>query len=188
MEAGKLENNQRALAGSAQTRPGGAAGVTWTGPTSRPRPAPEVESLLAFEAEAQDFMSLPVGEFSEGLSHDRHPGRHPRRPADRRLRDRLRTRLRRDGRGLPGAARRRKVRAARSPSRCSNASSTPERMRRTFKREKEILAALAHPNIAAPARRRDDRRRRPLSGHGVRRRRADRPATARAVSSPSTTG
>ncbi|HEV2706801.1 MAG TPA: serine/threonine-protein kinase [Pyrinomonadaceae bacterium] len=103
----------------------------------------EVESLLSLEAEAEDFMSLSVGEFSRDLLDE--PARARQRIGVYEIVSEL-------GFGGMGAV----YLATRADGKFEQRVAikmlkrefNTEKIRRNFNREKEILATLAHPNIA----------------------------------------
>jgi tetratricopeptide (TPR) repeat protein len=108
----------------------------------------EVESLLVLEAEAEDFMSLPVGEFSKdffapdeadtGTLVNLKIGNYE-----------IISELGVGGMGAVYLARRADGKfEQRVAIKLLKREFNTEKIRRTFKREKEILATLAHPNIA----------------------------------------
>jgi len=109
----------------------------------------EVESLLSLEAEAEDFMSLSVGEFSKDFLDQHAP------PPNVLINQRIGIYeiVSELGFGGMGAV----YLAARADGKFEQRVAikmlkrefNTEKIRRTFKREKEILATLAHPNIAA---------------------------------------
>lgn len=108
----------------------------------------EVESLVSLEAEAEDFMSLSVGEFSKDFLDQHAP------PPDVLINQRIGIYeiVSELGFGGMGAV----YLAARADGKFEQRVAikmlkrefNTEKIRRTFKREKEILATLAHPNIA----------------------------------------
>ncbi len=108
----------------------------------------EVESLLAFEAEARDFMSLPAGEFSGDLFPTTGP------TADALAGQRVGayeivSELGSGGMGAVYLARRADGKFEQAVAvKMLRREFNTEKIRRAFKREKEILATLAHPNIA----------------------------------------
>ena len=108
----------------------------------------EVESLLAFEAEAQDFMSLPAGEFSADLISMTGPSAEAL--AGQRVGAyEIVSELGSGGMGAVYLARRADGKfEQRVAVKMLRREFNTERLRRTFNREKEILAALSHPNIA----------------------------------------
>jgi serine/threonine protein kinase len=108
----------------------------------------EVESLVNLEAEAKDFMSLSVGEFSKDFL-DRHAP-----PPDALINQRIGiyeivSELGCGGMGAVYLATRADGKfEQRVAIKMLKREFNTEKTRRTFKREKEILATLAHPNIA----------------------------------------
>ncbi|MET0645088.1 MAG: serine/threonine-protein kinase [Pyrinomonadaceae bacterium] len=108
----------------------------------------EVESLLAFEAEAQDFMSLPAGEFSGDLFSMTGPAAEAL--AGQRVGAyEIVSELGSGGMGAVYLARRADGKFdQRVAIKMLRREFNTERLRRTFNREKQILAALSHPNIA----------------------------------------
>jgi serine/threonine-protein kinase len=108
----------------------------------------EVESLLAFEAEAQDFMSLPAGEFSGDLIYT--TGSSADALAGQRVGAyEIVSELGSGGMGAVYLARRADGKFEQQVAvKMLRREFNTERLRRTFNREKEILAALSHPNIA----------------------------------------
>jgi serine/threonine protein kinase len=108
----------------------------------------EVESLLVLEAEAEDFMSLSVGEFSRDFL-DRQA-----LPADALINQKIGvyqivSELGVGGMGAVYLATRADGKfEQRVAIKLLKREFNTEQIRRTFKREKEILATLAHPNIA----------------------------------------
>jgi len=114
-----------------------------------PEARAEVESLLALEAEAEDFMSLPAGEFSKDFLGGHEP------PRDALVGQRVGSyeivsELGSGGMGAVYLARRADGKfEQRVAVKMLKREFNTERLRRAFDREKEILAALAHPHIAA---------------------------------------
>ncbi len=108
----------------------------------------EVESLLALESEAEDFMSLPAGDFTRDIL----TGREPRGGtlAGQRVGDyEIVSELGVGGMGAVYLARRADGKFEQQVAvKMLRREFNTERLRRTFNREKEILASLAHPNIA----------------------------------------
>ncbi len=108
----------------------------------------EIESLLVLEAEAEDFMSLTVGEFSRGFL-DQHDA-----AANALINQRIGVYQIVSELGVGGmgavylAARADGKFEQRVAIKMLKREFNTEKIRRTFKREKEILATLAHPNIA----------------------------------------
>jgi serine/threonine protein kinase len=108
----------------------------------------EVESLLAFEGEAESFMSLPVGEFSKGFLGDEAAA------ADTLLNQQIGnykivSELGCGGMGAVYLAMRTDGKfEQRVAIKLLKREFNVERLRRNFAREKEILASLAHPHIA----------------------------------------
>jgi len=106
----------------------------------------ELESLLALEAEARDFMSLPAGQFSgDVLASGEDDGFIKQRLGAYEIVSEL-------GYGGMGAvylARRADGKFEQTVAvKMLRREFNTERLRRTFDREKDILAALSHPNIA----------------------------------------
>ncbi|HWS55676.1 MAG TPA: serine/threonine-protein kinase [Pyrinomonadaceae bacterium] len=120
----------------------GGAGLT-------PEARAEVESLLALEAEAEDFMSLPAGEFSKDLLGGQGPPRDAL--AGQRVGNyEIELELGCGGMGAVYLARRADGKfEQRVAVKMLKRELNTEKLRRAFDREKEILAALAHPHIAA---------------------------------------
>lgn len=108
----------------------------------------EVESLLSVEMEAEDFMSLPVGEFSRDFLDPQEP------VADLLINQQIGIYEIVSELGVGGmgavylAARADGKFEQRVAVKMLKREFNTEKIRRTFKREKEILATLAHPNIA----------------------------------------
>ncbi len=106
----------------------------------------EVESLLALEAEARDFMSLPAGEFSGDIFASGED--------DSLIKQRIGayeivSELGYGGMGAVYLARRADGKFEQTVAvKMLRREFNTERLRRTFAREKDILAALSHPNIA----------------------------------------
>lgn len=108
----------------------------------------EVESLLRLEAAAEDFMSLSVGEFSKDFLDQYAP------PAGALINQRIGiyqivSELGCGGMGAVYLATRADGKfEQRVAIKMLKREFNTEKIRRTFNREKEILATLAHPNIA----------------------------------------
>jgi eukaryotic-like serine/threonine-protein kinase len=106
----------------------------------------EVESLLALEAEARDFMSLPAGEFSADIFASAED--------DVLIKQRIGayeivSELGCGGMGAVYLARRADGKFEQTVAvKMLRREFNTDRLRRTFAREKDILAALSHPNIA----------------------------------------
>jgi predicted Ser/Thr protein kinase len=106
----------------------------------------EVESLLALEADAQDFMSLPAGEFSGDIFASSE--------SDALIKQRIGayeivSELGYGGMGAVYLARRADGKFEQTVAvKMLRREFNTERLRRTFDREKDILAALSHRNIA----------------------------------------
>ena len=113
-----------------------------------PEARAEVESLLALEAEAKDFMSLPAGEFSKDFLGGQEPARDAlvgQRVGSYEIVSELGC----GGMGAVYLARRADGKfEQRVAVKMLKREFNTERLRRAFDREKEILAALAHPCIA----------------------------------------
>jgi serine/threonine-protein kinase len=108
----------------------------------------EVESLLGLAEEAEDFMSLSVGEFSKDFLEDLVPSPSP--VINQRIGVyQIVSELGVGGMGAVYLATRVDGKfEQRVAVKMLKREFNTEKFRRTFKREKEILAALAHPNIA----------------------------------------
>lgn len=109
----------------------------------------EVESMLRLETEAEDFMSLSVGEFSKDFLEDLAPAQgqfiNQRIGAYQ-----IVSELGVGGMGVVYLATRVDGKfEQRVAIKLLRREFNIEKIRRTFEREKKILAALAHPNIAA---------------------------------------
>ena len=108
----------------------------------------EVESLLLLEEEAEDFMSLPVGEFSKdffALDETSTSAVINQKIGVYEIVSELGV----GGMGSVYLARRADGKfEQRVAIKLLKREFNTEKIRRTFKREKEILATLAHPNIA----------------------------------------
>ncbi len=108
----------------------------------------EVESLLLLEEEAEDFMSLPVGEFSKdffALDETNTSAVINQKIGVYEIVSELGV----GGMGSVYLARRADGKfEQRVAIKLLKREFNTEKIRRTFKREKEILATLAHPNIA----------------------------------------
>ena len=106
----------------------------------------EVESLLALEAEAVDFMSLPAGLFSRDFFTPVEADAHA---AQRVGVYEIVSELGYGGMGAVYLARRADGKFEQTVAvKMLRRELNTARLRRTFEREKEILAALSHPNIA----------------------------------------
>lgn len=108
----------------------------------------EVESLLGLAAEAEDFMTLSVGEFSKDFLDDLGPSPSP--VINQRIGAyQIVSELGAGGMGAVYLATRVDGKfEQRVAIKMLKREFNTEKFRGTFKREKEILAALAHPNIA----------------------------------------
>jgi eukaryotic-like serine/threonine-protein kinase len=106
----------------------------------------EVESLLALEAEARDFMSLRAGEFSSDIFV---PGENAGFIKQRVGAYEIVSELGYGGMGAVYLARRADGKFEQTVAvKMLRREFNTERLRRTFAREKNILAGLSHPNIA----------------------------------------
>ncbi len=106
----------------------------------------EVESLLVLEAEAEDFMSLPVGEFSKDFLDQGEPAAVINQKIGV---YEIVAELGFGGMGAVYLATRADGKfEQRVAIKMLKREFNTEKIRRNFQREKEILATLAHPNIA----------------------------------------
>ncbi len=111
-----------------------------------PETRAEVESLLIFETEAEDFMSLSMGEFSKDLLEDLAAGSLV---GQRLGAYEIVSELGVGGMGAIYLAQRVDGKfEQRVAIKMLRREFNTGKIRQTFKREKEILAALSHPNIA----------------------------------------